>query len=73
VQIEQGETATAFEPSRVVTALPDESGVVPDLPSAAPTMTLLTDTAGVTIECTYNRDSNAVLAEILEKIAALGG
>jgi hypothetical protein len=73
VQIEQGDTATAFEPSRVVTALPDESGVAPDLPSAAPTMTLLTDTAGVTIECTYNRDSNAVLAEILEKIAALGG
>ena len=73
IQIEQGAVATAFEEYAAAAAMPDESGVVTGLPSAAPTMTLLSDTPGVTIECTYNRDSNAVLAEVLAKIAALGG
>jgi hypothetical protein len=36
-------------------------------------MTLLTDTPGVTIDCEYSRDTNKVIAEILEKITALGG
>lgn len=72
-QLELGDVATAYEPYNGATAMPDESGVVTGLPSLAPVMTLLTDTANVTIDCEYNRDTNAVLAEILEKIAALGG
>jgi hypothetical protein len=36
-------------------------------------MTLMTDTAGANIECEYSRDTNKVIAEILEKITALGG
>lgn len=52
---------------------PLEDGTVAGLPSLAPNMTLLADTAGVTIDCTYNRDSNAVYAELLAKIAALSG
>lgn len=72
-QLELGDVATAYEPYNGATAMPDESGVVTGLPSLAPTMTLLTDKAGVTIECTYNRDTNAVVAEILAKIAALSG
>lgn len=73
IQLETGKSATEFEASTSATAMPDERGAVTGLPSAAPTMTLLTDTAGVTIDCTYNRDSNAVYAELLAKIAALGG
>ena len=73
IQLELGEAVTAYEPYKGATAMPDESGVVTGLPSLAPTMTLLPDPAGVNIECAYNRDTNAVLAEILEKIAALGG
>ena len=72
-QLEKAPTATEYEPYTGATAMPDESGTVTGLPSAAPTMTLLTDTAGVAIDCTYNRDSNAVYAELLAKIAALGG
>lgn len=73
IQLELGEAATAYESYNGATAMPDESGVVTGLPSLAPTMTLLTDTAGVVIDCEYNRDINAVLADILEKIAALSG
>lgn len=72
-QLERGVAATAYEKYTGTTAMPDESGNVTGLPSAAPTMTLLADTAGVAIECEYNRDSNAVYAELLAKIAALSG
>lgn len=73
IQLETGKTATAFAPCNGTTAMPAQDGTVTGLPSLAPTMTLLTDTAGVKIECTYNRDSNAVYAELLAKIAALSG
>lgn len=72
-QLELGDAATAYEPYTGATAMPAADGTVTGLPSAAPTMTLLADTAGVTIDCTYNRDTNAVYAEILAKIAALSG
>lgn len=72
-QLELGDTATEYEPYNGATAMPDAAGTVTGLPSLAPNMTLLTDTPGVKIECTYNRDSNAVLAEVLAKIAALSG
>ena len=73
IQIERGAAATSFEEYAAATAMPDESGTVTGLPSLAPKMTLHTDTAGVTVECEYNRDSNAVYAELLAKIAALSG
>lgn len=73
LQIEKGDAATAYEPYNGAAAMPAADGTVGGLTSLAPTMTLLTDTAGVNIECIYNRDTNAVLAEILEKIAALSG
>lgn len=66
-----GETKFVDYTGEEYTPLTD--GRVAGLPSLAPTMTLLADTAGVTIECTYNRDTNAVVAEILAKIAALSG
>ena len=73
IQIEQGDTATDFEEFTMETAMPAADGTVTGLPSAAPSMTLITDTENVTVECEYNRDSNAVYAELLAKIAALSG
>lgn len=72
-QLELGAAVTAYEPYNGATAMPDETGTVGGLPSLAPTMTLLSDTPGVVIDCKYNRDTNAVLAEVLERITALGG
>lgn len=39
--------------------------------SLAPNMTLFTDTNGVNIECEYNKDSNVVIQELIERITAL--
>lgn len=73
-QLEQGTVATAYEPHQEpVTAMPDAAGTVTGLPSVAPSMHLQTDTPNTTVECEYNRDSNAVYAELLAKIAALSG
>ncbi len=63
----------ADETDNTETFTPLEDGAVTGLTSLAPTMTLLSDTPGVVIDCTYNRDTNVVLAEILERITALGG
>ena len=65
--------ASAFEQSESETQIPTANGTVSGLTAVSPTMTLLTDTAGVTIDCEYSRDTNVVIAEILEKITALGG
>ena len=74
-QVEAGTVKTSYEKPYEVTAefTTLEDGSVGGITSLAPNMTLLTDTAGVKIECTYNRDTNAVVAEILAKIAALSG
>lgn len=71
--LEVGETASSFEVSNSETQIPSSDGTVSGLSAVSPTMTLLTDTAGVNIECEYSRDTNVVIAEILEKITALGG
>lgn len=73
IQLETGKTATAFAPCNGITARPAADGTVAGLPSVAPSMALITDTENVTVECEYNRDSNAVYAELLAKIAALSG
>lgn len=73
LQVEQGSAATEYEPYAGAEYTPDEDGTVPGVASLAPTTTILTDTAGVTVELEYNRDTNLVIADILEKIAALSG
>lgn len=81
VQLEAGETATAYEPwldpatitlsvkdasgETVATYTPNSDGTVEGIKSISPTMTLSTDTANAIIECEYNRDSNKVLEELL--------
>lgn len=58
--LEVGSKATEYEPHKSETYTPDADGTV-DILSTAPTMTLYTDTEGVIVEATYNRDSNKVL------------
>lgn len=73
LQLEQGDAATSFEMYHGLRFTPFADGTVGGIEAVSPTMTLLTDTPGVNIECEYNRDTNKVIAEILEKITALGG
>ena len=70
---ELGATTVVYEPYTGETQIPSSDGSVSGLTAVSPTMTLLTDKTGVNIECEYSRDTNMVIAEILEKITALGG
>lgn len=72
LQIEVGE-ATEYEPYSFAEYTPDSTGLVSGVTSVSPTLTLTSDKTGVSIECEYNRDTNKVIADILEKIAALSG
>lgn len=75
IQIELGNTATEYtpyiDPSTVTvteettgaTYTPNADGTC-EIVSVSPTMTLLTDTEGITIECEYNRDTNIVMGDI---------
>lgn len=73
LQLEMSNSATWYEPYNGVDRFPSVDGAVTGLKAVYPTMTLLTDTAGVTIECEYSRDTNKVIAEILDKLTAIGG
>lgn len=52
---------------------PNADGTINGLTSVSPTMTLLTDTEGVTIECEYNKDTNKVISKLVNAISAMGG
>ncbi len=54
----EAETDTTYEPYNGETYTPTANGVV-EISSVSPTMTLLTDTAGVNIDVEYNQDTNA--------------
>lgn len=73
LQLEMSDSVTEYEPYSAENRIPDSNGIATGLPAVSPTMSLLTNTPGITIECEYSRDTNKVIAEILEKITALGG
>ena len=74
IQVEAGDVATDFETYKTLqTFTPLEDGSVPGVTSLAPTMSLLTDTAGVTITAEYNRDTNQVVQKLIAAITAMGG
>jgi hypothetical protein len=73
IQLEISKEKTQYEPHDGETQIPAADGTVAGLKAISPTMTLLTDTPGVTIECEYNRDTNKVIEDLLNKITALGG
>ena len=66
-----GSVADKYEPYNGITHTPTTDGTILDMTSLSPTMTLLTDTEGAIVECEYNRDSNAVIADLYNKIAEL--
>ena len=72
LQIEVGSVATEYEPYAEPTEYtPNEDGTVDGVMSVYPTTTLMTDTSGVSVEATYNKDANKVVASLEERIAAL--
>lgn len=74
MQLEIGSSATEYKKTEsLAETTPAPDGTVTGLKSASPTMTLLTDTRGVTIDCEYSRDTNKVIEDILNKLAALVG
>lgn len=70
VQLEVGETSSAHDSTQAESYSVGTDGSV-DIYSVAPTMTLMTDTAGVTIDCEYNRDTNVVFGELIARINEL--
>ena len=73
-QIEKGTTATEYEPYKEPTTYtPNADGTVEGVTSLAPTMTLIPDKAGVTLELGYNRDTNKVIESLINAIISLGG
>lgn len=89
IQIEEGAVATDYEPyidpSTVTVTVtdyegyngteytPSADGTVHGITSLSPSMTILTDTEGVIVECEYNRDTNKVIEKLTNAIKALGG
>lgn len=74
-QVELGSEATDYEPYTGATYTPASDGTV-DVTSLSPTMTIFTDTPGVTVEAEYNRDTTKAMTsyifteEIKDEIAA---
>lgn len=64
-QLEIGDVATDYEPYNGKTYTPDQNGDVA-ITSVSPTMTVFTDTDGITIDLEYNRDTNKAFAELVE-------
>ena len=65
LQIERGENATEYEAHKPATVhTPAADGTVNGITSVSPTMTLITDTDGVKIDCEYNVDINTAFVAI---------
>lgn len=61
--LEIGENASSFESYTGATYTPSSDGTC-EIVSVSPTMTVLTDTPGVTIECEYGADTNTALRDL---------
>jgi hypothetical protein len=59
LQLEAGETATAYEAHKGASYTPDENGEC-DIISVSPIMTVTTGTAGTVVDVEYNKDINCV-------------
>lgn len=61
IQIEIGRTATAYAPYQGQTYKPKADGTVLGVTSISPYMTLMTNTTGIVLDVTYNKDINSNL------------
>ena len=68
LQVEIGTTKTEFEPYKEPVEATENK-----ITSVYPTTTIVSDTAGVAMETTYNKDLNKVIADITAAITSLGG
>lgn len=68
-----GNIPNEYEKYKGSTFTPSSDGTVEGVTSLPPTMTLLTDTEGVTIECEYNKDTGKVIDNLTKAVVALGG
>lgn len=74
ILLEVGESVTDYEPYKEETEhTPSSDGAISGITSLSPSMTILTDTEDVTIECEYNRDTNKVIESLIKAIEDLGG
>lgn len=74
IQIECGATATDIVPYITPTEYAvNADGTVDGVTAIHPTTTLMTDTAGAVIDCTYSRDINKVYEQLTQAIVSLGG
>lgn len=71
IQIEEGTTATEYEPYHEEIYTADANGKVNGVTSLYPTTTLLTDTEGVTIEAEYNKDTKKYIDRKFAELQAL--
>ncbi|MBQ8682898.1 MAG: hypothetical protein IJ518_00095 [Clostridia bacterium] len=72
LQVELGAVATAYEPYvEPISYIPDENGAVKVEAFTDSVATFLPDTALVTLTCTYAKNSTAVIAGLMKRIAAL--
>lgn len=72
-QLELDSVATEFEPyvlhEELITTIAEGA----ELNSIAPNMTILSDTNGVTLECSYSKDTNKIIEQLTHAIISLGG
>lgn len=74
IQVEVGDAATGYEPYiEPVEYSVSEDGTVDGVTSLYPATTLMTDTEGAVIDCSYNKDINKAFEELYNAIISLGG
>jgi hypothetical protein len=71
--VERDTEPTPFEPYKegetIITTIADGA----ELKIIAPNMTISTDTEGVVIDCSYNRDINIAFERLTQAIISAGG
>ena len=74
IQVELGEDVTTYEaPITPVVYNPNVDGVVEDVKSVYPNMTLLSSINGILIDAEYNKDINIAYNELKQAIINIGG
>ena len=72
-QLEEGSTATAYEPYNRTIYQSTADGTVEGVTSISPNMTLLTNNNGVSINCNYLRDIDLYIDNLTTNVALTGG
>lgn len=72
IMLEKGSTATPYEPYIEPTVYPVD-GATATVKSISPNMTLMTDTQGVLMDCSYLRDIDTYIDNLMMNVAMTGG